>query len=521
MDFRMPGARSLHLYPKPWRQPMPIVWIKNRKLLSRLEGADSLFDLFGPARRLVELTRDPHLEVGSLADAVADDPDTARHILELANSTLFGHCRRASNLRQVYARFGAAESLCAALSVAMVRFLREQRGNVLDADRLLCRSIVAAIAARILAEQIELPRPGEIFVASLLQDVGMLAIDQQFPEVYEHADPWRDGQLAVAQAERDWCGAEHPRVGAWLLSKWGLPVRLQFLAAYGHAPTEIAIESVHRAACSVMVLGSMLADFWLGQRHQSALQDWVTRARVLLDLERPRLLSVVDRVGLTLPKVSLALNMPVQTEMAAQVTLGTLREMLDLRDLHPSAHAPADDPLPAAETGNHEGASSLPGVLSRAAVSRSLSQEFERSVKHAWPISVSVLEMTDFDETVEAYGEWIRVTLIFHAAQRLKGLLRPSDLIARIGRATFLTVMPGTDTAGALRVSLRLREGFDARPLLVLTGTCVQLRAVLGTATQGDGIDYEVVGDLVKAALRSARRAGRNPLTGTAERQPG
>ena len=500
---------------------MPIVWIKNRKLLSRLESADALLGLFAPTRRLVDLSRDTGPQVGLLADAVEDDPDTARRILELANSTLFGHSRRAANLRQVYARFGSAESLCAALSVSLVRFLRGQQGNALDADRLLCRSIVAAIAARILAEQLELSAPGEIFLATLLQDAGMVAIDQQSPEVYEHADPWRDGHLAVSRAERDWCGAEHPLIGAWLLSKWGLPVRLQILIAHSHAPTEVAVESVHRTACSVMVVGSMLADLWLGQRHESALQDWVTRGRVLLHLERPQLLSVVDRVGLTLPKVSRALNMPVQTEIEAQVTLGTLREMLDLRDLHASSPGVLDDPLPTVGTGNHEDAASLPGVLSRADVSRSLRQEFERSVKHAWPISVSVLEVTDFDETVEAYGGWIRVPLITHAAQRLKGLLRPSDLIGRIGHATFLAVMPGTDTAGALRVSLRLREGFALQPLLVLSGTHVQLRAVVGTATQGDGIDYEVVGDLVKSAIRSARRADRNPLCGSAEIKPG
>jgi diguanylate cyclase (GGDEF)-like protein len=500
---------------------MPIVWIKNRKLLSRLEGADALLGLFAPTCRLVDLTHESAPDVGLLADAVEDDPDTARRVLELANSALFGHSRRAANLRQVYARFGSAESLHAALSVSMVRFLRGQQGNALDTDRLICRSIVAAIAARILAEQLELPTPGEIFLATLLQDVGMLAIDQQSPEAYEHADPWRDGHLAVAQAERDWCGAEHPRVGAWLLSKWGLPVRLQFLIAHSHAPTEVAVESVHRAACSVMVVGSMLADLWLGQRHQSALQDWVTRGRVLLHLERPRLLSMVDRVGLTLPKVSRALNMPVQTEIDAQVTLGTLREMLDLRDLQASSSGAVDDALPTVGTGNHEDAPSLPGVLSRADVSRSLLQEFERSVKHAWPISVSVVEVAEFDETVETYGGWIRVPLITHAAQRLKGLLRPSDLIGRIGHATFLTVMPGTDTEGALHVSLRLREGFDLQPLLVLTGTRVQLRAVVGTATQGDGIDYRVVSDLVKSAVRSARRADRNSLRGAAERQPG
>jgi HD-like signal output (HDOD) protein len=61
----------------------------------------------GVAVRVIELARDPEVDLGKLASVVVADPALVAKILRTANSSLYANHRKSENLRQALGVAGA------------------------------------------------------------------------------------------------------------------------------------------------------------------------------------------------------------------------------------------------------------------------------------------------------------------------------------------------------------------------------------------------------------------------------
>jgi HD-like signal output (HDOD) protein len=61
------------------------------------------------------------------------------------------------------------------------------------------------------------PLAEEIFLAALLQDVGMLALDQALPDLYPRAKLQRDHNALAEHGKRSACKSDHAEIGGWLM----------------------------------------------------------------------------------------------------------------------------------------------------------------------------------------------------------------------------------------------------------------------------------------------------------------
>lgn len=147
------------------------------------------------AVQIIALARDPDIEMAKVAAAVGRDPAMTAKILRIANSAFYAQRRPSQNLRQALVIIGLNAALTLALSFSLVSSMRALRPAGIDYSRFWRRSLLAATAARAFSESAKISHAEDIFLAALLQDMGVLALDRaardfyaKLPQPATHAD---------------------------------------------------------------------------------------------------------------------------------------------------------------------------------------------------------------------------------------------------------------------------------------------------------------------------------------------
>ena len=77
----------------------------------------------GVATHIIELARDPEIEMGKVAKALSMDSALSSKVLRIANSPLYAQRRKSENLRQALVVLGLNATLTLALSFSLVKSL--------------------------------------------------------------------------------------------------------------------------------------------------------------------------------------------------------------------------------------------------------------------------------------------------------------------------------------------------------------------------------------------------------------
>src|SRR6202451_2086691 len=106
----------------------------------------------GVATHIIELAQDPEIEMGKVAKPLSMDSALSSKVLRIANSQLYAQRRKSENLRQALVVLGLNATLTLALSFSLVKSLRTGKANGISYPFYWRRALVAATAARALAE---------------------------------------------------------------------------------------------------------------------------------------------------------------------------------------------------------------------------------------------------------------------------------------------------------------------------------------------------------------------------------
>jgi HD-like signal output (HDOD) protein len=170
----------------------------------------------GVATHIIELAQDPEIEMGKVAKALSMDSALSSKVLRIANSPLYAQRRKSENLRQALVVLGLNATLTLALSFSLVKSLRGAKSNGLDYKYYWRRALLSATAARALSDFMHQTLAEEVFLAALLQDVGMLALDVSVPDMYRGVGPLQHDHAALAELETQRLQVDHAYVGAGL-----------------------------------------------------------------------------------------------------------------------------------------------------------------------------------------------------------------------------------------------------------------------------------------------------------------
>ena len=190
---------------------------------------------------LLRVLDDPKSSARDLERIVTADPTLSARVLRLANSALYGLCRRIIDLRHAIALIGPGALRLIIMSTSAFDACF-QRGSVsYNRSGLWRHSLRTAFLAKALAARHRGLPAESLFIAGLLHDLGMVVLDQYahrlFVEVLS-VTRMSAGTARITSLERQMIGTSHAEIGEMVTDLWHLPPLLGKTIRYHHAPEE-------------------------------------------------------------------------------------------------------------------------------------------------------------------------------------------------------------------------------------------------------------------------------------------
>ena len=495
------------------------------EIRNALEFCPNLPSPPGIAIRILDLGRDPNVDLAALSNLVSKDPALASRILRASNSALFAQRRRSANLRQAMVVIGLNAAMTLALSFSLSDILQANPGARKNVCFVWRRALISASAARLLAEHLGLRDTEEIFLAALLQDLGVLALNAAIPERYGPLLANFRGHDSLLTDEQTHLGTDHGTAGAWLMRRWGLPERLALAAAAVHDPSLEKVDRGDRLFVQCVALGGQVADLFLAEpeQHAELTEKLADSAGQSLGLSHEDLQEQLDQVGRLIPEVASLYDTQIISERMATGVIDQARDILATRTIqliHESTERQRQlqDVSPGPQR-MRENASldALTGLHNRRRFDEVLEAEFLLATENGWPISVGFIDLDHFKSINDAYGHGTGDQVISGCASLLTNLLRKRDFITRYGGDEFLVLLTGTGAQDAFTIAERLRLAM-AEQMFKSPGD-IEFHCTLsaGFATHMDPASqrYASAADLIQAADRAlyeAKSSGRNSV---------
>lgn len=198
---------------------------KHRLLEELYSRVDQLPTLPAVLPKLMQLAEDPDSSAADITKAIAPDPSLTAKVLTVANSAYYGFSKTVASLDRAVPLLGIQTIKSLALTMGVIRSL--PAGNApenFSREKLWVHSLTVATAMDQLG-RITGFGTNYLFTIGLLHDVGIIVLDQFFPEIFASVldAVAEDPELSLTTAERKALGFDHGQVGAFLLGRWKFP----------------------------------------------------------------------------------------------------------------------------------------------------------------------------------------------------------------------------------------------------------------------------------------------------------
>jgi diguanylate cyclase (GGDEF)-like protein len=469
------------------------------------------------ATEIISLARDPDIEMSKVAQAVGRDPAMTAKILRIANSAFYAQRRPSQNLRQALVIIGLNAALTLALSFSLVSSMRALRPIGIDYPRFWRRALLAATGARAFCEAAKISQPEDVFLAALLQDMAVLALDRASRDFYS--------KMIQPAAHSDWVayeqkeiGKDHASYSAMLLRSWNLPERICKAVEYSHSPQQLPKESDDARFAGCVALGSDLAEAVCSSARSQAIADLARRAQELLKMDHEQFNGVVTHIMKLIPETEELYETNLIAAEDAENLLAEARELLAVRNLHALQEVSALQATTSVLLSRTEEAEdssrrdALTGTLNRPWLDRLLDREFTQAVVFGRDLSIAHVDIDRFKAINEKYGTQIGDKVLQSCAQALQSCVRGSDLVARFSGEEFMIVLPGADQEIAKQVTQRMLNAVATIDHEPQTGN-VHITVSIGIATYTPKHRFPSTLALLESAdhaLYAAKLCGRN-----------
>jgi len=194
--------------------------------LERVLCAPNLPTLPVVAMRVLELTAKPDVSLREIAAVIENDPAIASKVIRTVNSSFYGLTRRVGSIQQALAFLGLQTVKALVLGFSLARSIDGGGDDEVSFDFLSYwrRSIYSAAAAREIALLHKRCDPDEAFMASLVQDLGMVALWRAFGDRYlQVIDLTKGDHRRLAAIEQRSFETDHALIGGEMVTRWRFP----------------------------------------------------------------------------------------------------------------------------------------------------------------------------------------------------------------------------------------------------------------------------------------------------------
>lgn len=270
-------------------------------LRESLSKCNDLPSIPSVAIKIIEFVRSRVDDVLRITKLIEQDPVLAAKLMKYANSALYGQRRKYRKIQDAVVLFGPRNTLNIGLTFSLVSSLQAQQNDRMDYVRFWKRSLLAATYAQSIARHICSTSAEEALLASLLQDIGMLALDRLEPTLYPPIKDAGDYHDAARTAEHARLAVDHAAVGWWLLDSWGLPDMITNAVERSHYSFAPILEGPFNAFDKCIVLSGLIADIWLNDNWICYLNRALAFGHTWLDLATNDFMQILGAQG---PQIS-------------------------------------------------------------------------------------------------------------------------------------------------------------------------------------------------------------------------
>lgn len=154
----------------------------------------------------------------------------------------------------------------------------------------------------------------------------------------------------------------------------------------------------------------------------------------------------------------------------------------------------------------------LTGLPNRRHVEQVAEVALSHARRHRRALGLLMFDMDRFKDVNDAHGHAVGDEVLCHVARVARGILRPSDVLARFGGEEFVVLLPETDEAGAATLGERLRCAIREAPIPTSTGVLTVTVSVGCVARDPADVSFDHMLRQADRALYRAKAAGRDRL---------
>ncbi len=246
---------------------------------------------------VLKLADDPEASPKAMERVIESDPAVTAKILRVANSSYYG-LNQVPSIGRAISILGMNTVRSLVVGVAFQQIISGRAAashfNKLEYWR---HSLAVGTASRILGK-LRMPlKSEELYVAGMLHDVGLLAMDRFHPLELDKAVMFAtEENMKLHESEQLLCGFDHSQLGAILAEQWGLTQLIIDAIRYHHDPIS---DEDNQATTAVVALANQLA-------HQCGFTNNVPSQDPQVDE------SIVELVGLPMEQLEVIKNVMVQ-----------------------------------------------------------------------------------------------------------------------------------------------------------------------------------------------------------------
>ena len=481
----------------------PLTFVMNPEIEKKLQDCPNLPSPPTIAVQIIKLANQTDIDFKQIIQLLNCDPALASKILRIANSPIYPYVKKVGNLHQALMVLGLNATISLALSFSLVQSLQTSKGTGLDYPLYWKRALMAATACQVLGNTCEITDTEELHLAALLQDLGMLALDQVFPDLYLTHSGQQSHHTSLIAHEQEILGLTHGEVGDWMLTQWNLPDRLRFAVAGSDAPSDISPEDERARFVYCVSLSGMVAEIFLRETDDEYLQFVTRQASALLQFTPETFFEVLESFKERLPETERIFETSLPTWDDPQAILETARESLLIRNLQALQQVEElriNTVNMEAKFSNLEESNrydSLTGALTRAHLDISLGAAFEKAIEDQEPLTLLFCDLDKFKSINDTYGHLAGDMVLQSSVKLLQSKLRGTDVVGRYGGEEFVLILPKAQEQTSEMVCERILKAFRETTHSISTTEGITITISLGIATHTPENPYTSVDNLL------------------------
>ncbi|MFK7788661.1 MAG: HDOD domain-containing protein [Phycisphaeraceae bacterium] len=460
------------------------------------------------AMQLLEMTSNPDVSLKEIAGLIQSDPGLASKVLKTVNSSFYGLPKPCPSIERAIVILGLKAIKSLVLGFSMVNLTKgmDEAFNLGDFWK---HTILAAVGARQIAQDIGESEPDEVFAAALMQNIGVLAMLAVNTEVYGALlAETRGNHHKLLKLEREKLGLDHIQVGTAMAEKWGMPTPIVIGIRHHHdnTPPKGAEENLVKCIVAGELATNALTEEPLGQGYAmlfSTVNAWFGKGDQ--DIEE-----LIDQIHQSSREVAKLLEQQIGEVPSAQELMNRANERMFENQLETQREA---------DQAKHDAATDgLTGIPNRMHFDRVIVDALAEAVSKQQPVGVLFSDADKFKFVNDTYGHPCGDAVLVELAKRVTDTVGDRGTACRYGGEEFVVVLPGMDTEQAAKVGEEIRQNIANTPF-TLTGVAgapdepLPRTVSVGVACWKPGYESLTAEQLTQRAdkaVYTAKESGRN-----------